>query len=55
MKYYLIFLQSGIVVDISSYDDEFTRNQAWTYWTTIDQNVINGSAYDRVQCFNQVV
>ena len=55
MKYYLIYLQSGTVVDICSFDDEQTRDTIYRSWVYRDQNIINGCAYDELQCFSQVV
>jgi len=49
MKYYLIFLQSGTVVDICSFDEMTSRDNAWLKYVTADQNIINGVAYDEVQ------
>jgi hypothetical protein len=55
MKYYLIYLQSGIVVDICSYDDEQTRDTIYRSWVYRDQNVYQDADFDALQCFNQVV
>jgi hypothetical protein len=55
MKYYLIYLQYGIVVDICSYDDEQTRDTIYRSWVYRDLNVDHGSDFDSLQCFNQVV
>jgi hypothetical protein len=55
MKYYLIYLKTGIVIDICSYDDEQTRNTIYSAWLYRDQNVCNNSEFDQLQCFNQVV
>jgi hypothetical protein len=55
MKYYLIYLQSGIVVDICSYDDEQTRDTIYRSWVYRDLNFDHGADFDALQCFNQVV
>lgn len=55
MKYYLIYLQSGTVVDICSYDDEKCRDTAYSTWVHRDENVYCGIAYDELQCLNVVV
>lgn len=55
MKYYLIYLQSGIVVDICSFNDEHTRDTIYRSWVYSDQNVCNDSEFDQLQCFNQVI
>lgn len=55
MKYYLIYLQSGTVIDISSFDDEETRNIAYNAWFYRDEYSIHGCAYDELQCLNIVV
>jgi hypothetical protein len=55
MKYYLIFLQSGKVIDICSYDRESARDNAYYEWIYRDQNIINNCAYDELQCLNVVL
>lgn len=55
MKYYLIYLQSGTVVDICSFDDEQTRNMSYRSWFERNEYTINGCAYDELQCLNLVV
>lgn len=55
MKYYLIYLQSGIVVDICSFDDEQTRDTIYRSWFYCDENVCNDLDFDQLQCFNQVL
>jgi hypothetical protein len=55
MKYYLIYLKSGIVVDICSYDDEQTRDTMYRSWVYRDQNICNDSEFDQLQCLNVVL
>jgi len=55
MKYYLIYLRCGTVVDICSFDDEQTRDTIYRAWLYRDQNVYNCADFDQLQCFNQVV
>ena len=54
MKYYLIYLQSGTVVDICSFDDEQTRDDCYFKWVYRDVEFFYGD-YDDVQCLNVVV
>jgi hypothetical protein len=55
MKYYLIYLKTGIIVDICSYDDEQTRDTIYRSWLYRDQNAYRDTDFDKLQCFNQVV
>lgn len=55
MKYYLIYLQSGTVVDICSFDDEQTRDTIYRSWVYRDQNISNDSDYNELQCLNVVL
>lgn len=55
MKYYLIYLQAGVVIDINSYDDEQTRDTIYRSWVYRDQNICTISEYDEVQFLNIVV
>lgn len=58
MKYYIIYLFHGRVVDISSWDEEDGRDQQ--YWMDADQVADGRSAstysftFDEVQKLNQV-
>lgn len=45
MKYFLIFLMDGKVLEISSSDDEDSRNKTFEFWS--DALLRNGGAYKR--------
>lgn len=55
MKYYLIYLLNGMVIDICSYDDESYRDEKYHQWVYRDQNICNITEYDELQCLNVVV
>jgi hypothetical protein len=55
MKYYLIYLKTGIVIDICSFDDQQTRDTIYRAWLYRDQNIYRDADFDKLQCFNQVV
>lgn len=57
MKYYIIYLFDGLVVDITTWDEEDARDQQ--YWADVDRvdgrNVSTyGFEYDEVQKLDQV-
>lgn len=53
MLYYLIFLNKGIVVSISRFDDEEARDRVYSYCK--NQCSLGGMAdYDEIQVFNEV-
>lgn len=56
MKYYLIYLKSGMVVDICSFDDEESRDNQHAKWVYRDAELfqVMCSDYDDVQCLNVV-
>lgn len=54
MKYYLIYLKSGMVVDICSFDDEKSRDNEHARWVYHDAEFFYND-YDDVQCLNVVV
>lgn len=53
MLYYLIFLNKGIVVSISRFDDEEARDRVYHYCEKNDR-LLGGTSYDEVQVFNEV-
>ncbi len=55
MKYYIIFLQSGTVVDICSYDCMNYRDSQYMKYIDGGQNIINGCAWDEVQFLDIIV
>ena len=52
MLYYLIFLNEGVVVSISRFDDEETRNKTYQYWKK--DHLLGSMKYDELQVFNEV-
>jgi hypothetical protein len=52
MLYYLIFLNEGVVVSISRFDDEETRDKTYQYWTKY--TFLSNTEYDELQIFNEV-
>lgn len=54
MKYYLIWMNSGKVLDICSFDDQETRDNAYYNWVYRDQDKCR-SIYDEAQCLNVVI
>jgi hypothetical protein len=55
MKYYLIYLKSGKVVQIISYDDEQTRDTMYRSWVYRDQSSCVITEFDDVQCLNEII
>jgi hypothetical protein len=54
MKYYLIYLQYGKVIDICSYDDKQTRDTIYRAWLYRNQNAYRDADFDQLQCFPAV-
>lgn len=58
MKYYIIYLLNGLVVDISSWDEEDARNQQYEKDAiqVAEKGIVSiyGFAFDEVQFLNQV-
>lgn len=52
MKYYLIFMRSGRVVYIASFDEEDARLR--TYRSVVGKHEVDGVRYDTIQEFNQI-
>lgn len=52
MLYYLIFLNKGIVVSISRFDDDETRDKTYKYWK--NDHLLGSTKYDELQVFNEV-
>lgn len=50
MRYYLILLLRGQVVEINSYDEEDVRDQI----VLIVRRIMSGEHYDEVQTLNEV-
>lgn len=53
MKYYMIFLLSGKVVDIASFDEEESRDETVKLWQYQLENC-HQNGYDEIQILNQV-
>jgi hypothetical protein len=52
MKYYLVYLVNGLVVDINSYDDEEARNKQYQH----EQVMLDtfSLCFDEVQVFDSI-
>lgn len=53
MKYFLIYIYQGVVVDVSSFDDEDSQKNQFFHDSNLP-DYMQHIRYDSIQIFNQV-